>query len=118
MLGLNPGKAERQIHDEYMTRWVYETNDTAEEILSCENYLSYLNHSPAKIDAGDEIIILSKAVTGEFNKITLTVGYNPEEDSYFPIFTQKINVHTGEVTILTGLEEYLEDDDEGEGSAD
>ena len=85
MLGLNPGKAERQIHDEYMTRWVYETNDTADEILSCENYLAYLNHSPAKIDAGDEIIILSKAVTGEFNKITLTVGYNPEEDSYFPI---------------------------------
>lgn len=117
MLGLNPGKAERQIHDELITRWVYNTNDTAEEILSCENYLAYLNHSPAKIGAGDEIIILSQTVTGEFNKITLTVGYNPEEETYFPIFTQKVNVYTGEVTILAGLEEYLEED-EGENGAD
>ena len=117
MLGLNPGKAERQIHDEYMTRWVYKTNDTAEEILSCRNYLAYLNHSPVKIEAGDEIIILSKSVTGEFNKITLTVGYNLEEESYFPIFTQRIDVHTGKVTILSGLEDYFFED-EGDNSAD
>lgn len=117
MLGLNPGKAERQVHDEYMTRWVYVTNDTAEEILSCENYLAYLNHSPAKIAAGDEIVILSKPVTGDFHKIILTVGYDPEEDSYFPIFLTKIDVLTGDVSILAGLEEYLEED-EGEDSAD
>lgn len=117
MLGLNPGKAERQIHDEYMTRWIYCTNDTAEEILSCENYLSYLNHSPAKISAGDEIVILSRPVTGDFHKIVLTVGYDPVEESYFPIFLQKINIQTGEVNLLTGLEEYLEDS-EGEEGAD
>ena len=118
MLGLNPGKAERQVHDEYMTRWVYVTNDTAEEILSCENYLVYLNHSPAKIAAGDEIVILSKPVTGDFHKIILTVGYNPEEETFFPIFLTKIDVLTGQVSILTRLEEYLDFDDEGEGSAD
>ena len=119
MLGLNPGKAERQVHDEYMTRWVYVTNDTAEEILSCGNYLAYLNHSPAKIAAGDEIIILSKPVTGEFHKIILTVGYDPdpEVDSFFPIFQTKIDIRTGAVSILSGLEEYLEED-EGEDSAD
>lgn len=117
MFGLNPGKAERQIHDEFMTRWVYETTDTAEEILSCENYLVYLNHSPTKITAGDEIVILSKPITGEFHKIVLTVGRDPETESYFPIFLQKINVLTGEVTILAGLEEYLEDY-EGDDSAD
>ena len=117
MLGLNPGKAERQIHDEYMTRWVYTTNDTADEILSCENYLAYLNHSPAKIAAGDEIVILSKPVNGDFHKIILTVGFDPQLELYFPIFLTKINVLTGEVSILAGLEEYFEED-EGEDSAD
>lgn len=117
MLGLNPGKAERQIHDEYMTRWVYVTNDTADEILSCENYLVYLNHSPAKITAGDEITIISKPVSGGQSIIHLIVGYNPEEEMYFPIFLDKVNVITGKVTILAGLEDYLEDD-EGADSAD
>lgn len=117
MLGLNPGKVTRQVHDDILTRWVYETNDTVEQILASDNYLVYLNHAPAKINAGDEIIIRSKTVDNEFNMITLIVGYSPAEESFFPIYLTKVNVHTGEVSILTGLEEYLEDS-EGDDSAD
>lgn len=57
-------------------------------------------------------------MTGDFHKIILTVGYNPEEETFFPIFLTKIDVLTGQVSILTGLEEYLDLDDEGEDSAD
>ena len=117
MLGLNPGKVTRQVHDDILTRWVYETNDTVEQILDAENYLVYLNHAPAKINAGDEIIIRSKTVDGEFNMITMIVGYDPVEESYFPIFLNKVNIYSGKVTILTGLEDYLEDS-EGDNGAD
>lgn len=116
MLGLNPGKVTRQIHDDILTRWVYETNDTVEQILSAENYLVYLNHAPAKINPGDEIIIRSKTVDGEFNMITLIVGYDPLEESYFPIFLNRVDIYSGKVSILSGLEEYLEDSEGDEGA--
>lgn len=118
MLGLNPGKVTRQIHDEILAKWVYETNDTPEEILEGENYLMYLNHSPSKIQPGDEILICSKPIDGRFFRITCLVGYNNEEDSFFPIFTQSVNIYTGEVKILTGLEEYLEDTEDSEADGD
>ena len=117
MLGLNPGKVTRQIHDDVLTRWVYETNDTVDEILTADNYLVYLNHGPAKINAGDEILIRSKTVDNVLSLITCYVGFNPEQESYFPIFINCINMNTGKVEILTGLEEYLEDS-EGEERAD
>lgn len=117
MLGLNPGKVTRQIHDNILTRWVYETNDTVEQILGAENYLVYLNHSPDKIQPGDEILIRSKSIDGRFYMITCLVGYDTEQESFFPIFTQSVNINTGKVEILAGLEEYLEDELGGEDDA-
>lgn len=116
MLGLNPGKVTRQVHDDILTRWVYETNDTIDEILEADNYLVYLNHGPDKINAGDEIIIRSKTVDGVLSLITCYVGFNPELESYFPIFTNCIDMNTGKVRILSGLEEYLEDTEGDEGA--
>lgn len=112
MLGLNPGRVTRQIHDDIMTRWIYETTDNVEEIIYSDNYLVYLNHSPEKIHPGDEIIIRSKTVDNEFNLLTCIVGYNIEEESFFPIFTQCINIYTGEVTQF----DSSDDSDDIEGS--
>lgn len=117
MFGLNPGKVERQVHDEVLTRWVYKTTDSVDEILSSENYLVFLNHSPAKIQPGDEILIQSKDTEGNFVMITCIVGYNKEKGSFIPIFTQSVDIYTGKVSILTGLEDYLADSDEGEADA-
>lgn len=117
MFGLNPGNVTRQIHDNILTRWVYETNDSVEEILGSENYLVYLNHSPEKIHPGDEILIRSQTVSGEFKMLCCYVGYDVADESFFPIYTQVIDIYTGKVEILAGLEDYIEEeDDDGDES--
>ena len=114
MIGLNPGNVTRLIHDEVMTRWIYPTTDTLEEILDSQNYLRYANAAPSKIEPGDYIVIQSKPIDGSFKLIELYAGYNEEEEKLFPIFIKAIDVLTGKVAILSGLEDYIEDEETGD----
>ena len=115
MLGLNPGSAERLVHDEVMTRWIYKTADTVEEIINCENYFKFVLQGPTKIEIGDYIIIQSRPIDGTFSLLEAYVGYDEDTDKAFPIFIKSINLLTGKVEILSGLEDYIEDEETTEG---
>lgn len=109
MLGLNPGAVTRIINDDVMTNWIYATTDTLEEIMESENYLIYANTGPTKIEAGDKIVVRSKPIDGSFKVIELYVGHDEETDKLFPIFVKAIDILTGKVALLSGLEDYIEE---------
>jgi hypothetical protein len=115
MLGLNPGGAERLVHDEIMTRWIYKTTDTIEEVITRENYFRFLLQGPTKIEVGDYVIIQSKPIDGSFGLIEAYVGYDEDNEKAFPIFIKSIDLLTGKVNLLSGLEDYIEEDETTEG---